>query len=264
MSGLSRTQVDKLGERLRTGHTSKDDLELLDEYRRSFAAAYAEVIRRIRETTGLHPTGRPAKSTNSVIEKLRREMSIRLSQMQDIAGCRIIVADRGEQDRLLATLEKTLGRVSVGDRRLNPSHGYRAVHAIVRMAGKSVEVQIRTAPQHVWAEISEKLSDVLDPAIKYGGGPAPIQDLLMRMSEGINANEELESNIVLLREKLELLRVGIVRHEVGEETLRDVESSQESMQTIHRAVLQLRSNIIRLAEELVSRVKKDGADDLLG
>lgn len=80
---LSKTQIDRLGDRLRRGPIDEADLRLLDSYRKSFADAYDHVIRVIREPLNLAPTGRPAKSTTSIIEKLKRE-SIRLSQIQDI------------------------------------------------------------------------------------------------------------------------------------------------------------------------------------
>ena len=89
---ISKTQIDKLGERLRVGSISDDDLRLLDEYRRSFSAAYEFVVGVISKQLGLEPTGRPAKSTTSIAEKLQRE-SIRLTQIQDIAGCRVVVSD---------------------------------------------------------------------------------------------------------------------------------------------------------------------------
>jgi hypothetical protein len=70
---LTKTQIDKLGDRLRQGDVSEADLILLDAYRRSFSGVYEMVIRTIRDHVALELTGRPAKSTTSVIEKLRRE-----------------------------------------------------------------------------------------------------------------------------------------------------------------------------------------------
>ena len=78
MTELSKTQIDRLGDRLRTGSIEESDLKILDDYRRSFGQAYEEVVRIIRERLNLDLTGRPAKSTSSIIEKLHRE-SIRLS-----------------------------------------------------------------------------------------------------------------------------------------------------------------------------------------
>lgn len=98
---LSKTKVDRLGDRLRAGNITDDDLRLLYEYRRSFSGAYDVIAGTIRHQLGLEPTGRPAKSTTSIAEKLRRE-SIRLTQIQDIAGCRLIVEAIAEQERVTA------------------------------------------------------------------------------------------------------------------------------------------------------------------
>ncbi|MDP9291705.1 MAG: RelA/SpoT domain-containing protein [Verrucomicrobiota bacterium] len=179
---LSKTQVDRLGNRLRKDDISEADLRLLDSYRRSFTNAYEDVVGRIRDQLGLEPTGRPAKSTTSISDKLRRE-SIRLSQVQDIAGCRVIVPDILTQDEMVAGLKGLFDRLTVVDRREHPSHGYRAVHVIVDSGGKLIEIQVRTKLQHAWAELSEKLSDVIDSAVKYGGGNEEVVSLLASMSE---------------------------------------------------------------------------------
>ena len=117
---LSKTQIDRLGNRLREGPLSDSDLRILDDYRRSFAEAYEQVVQVIREELKLEPTGRQIKSTNSIIEKLHRE-STRLTQIQDIAGCRIVVSDVIEQERVVASLTKIFPSTSVVDRRINPS-----------------------------------------------------------------------------------------------------------------------------------------------
>lgn len=172
---------------------SEADLRLLDEYRRSFGDAYETVVRTVREQLRLAPTGRSAKSTASIVEKLRRE-SIRLTQVQDIAGCRIIVADIAQQDRVVASLRSILPGGSIVDRRQNPSYGYRAVHVIVRLSGNLVEIQVRTTLQHLWAELSERLSDIVDPSIKYGGGAAEQREVLGRMSQWVATLEALEAD----------------------------------------------------------------------
>ncbi|MGH9908310.1 MAG: hypothetical protein ACRD8U_22325 [Pyrinomonadaceae bacterium] len=143
----------------------------------------------IRNQLGLEPTGRPSKSTMSISEKLRRE-SIRLSQIQDISGCRLVLPDVAEQDRVIESLGKMFDNVTIVDRRRQPSHGYRAVHRVVEWGEKLVEIQVRTALQHLWAELSEKLSDLVDPALKYGGGNENLQKLLLVLSDGIAKHEQ--------------------------------------------------------------------------
>jgi GTP pyrophosphokinase len=114
-----------------------------------------------------------------------------LVQIQDIAGCRVVVEGMTEQEKTVASLLQVFENVTVIDRRQTPSFGYRAVHLIVRVSGRPVEVQIRTLIQHYWAESSEKLSDA-DPAVKYGGGAPEVRDILDRWSRSAAAIEAAE------------------------------------------------------------------------
>jgi ppGpp synthetase/RelA/SpoT-type nucleotidyltranferase len=202
---ISKTQIDKLGERLKSGSLNESDIRALDDYRRSYTEAYETVVRTIRDKLKLEPTGRPAKSTSSITEKLLRE-SVRLSQIQDIAGCRIVVADIMEQESVIKSLSEAFpkGTTYEIDRRKQPSHGYRAVHIVVQISGKLIEIQIRSALQHSWAEFSEKLSDKIDPKIKYGGGKKEIQEILTQTSEHIATQENNEGLIAALLQKTDL------------------------------------------------------------
>ena len=134
---ISKTQIDLLGDRLRDGTPADADLRMLDDYRRSFGTAYEFVVQIIRQNLSLEPTGRPTKSTGAVMEKLHRE-TIRLSQVQDIAGCRIIVEGPVEQERVVEALRVAFAKTTVVDRRASPSYGYRAVHVIVDVSGRLV------------------------------------------------------------------------------------------------------------------------------
>ena len=180
---------------MRQGLPTESDLTLLDDYRRSFDESYQIVVQRIRERLLLAPTGRPAKSTGSIKEKLLRE-SIRLSQVQDIAGCRVVVAGIADQERVVTSLCDIFPGAEVKDRRANPSYGYRAVHVIARISGKLIETQVRSSLQHLWAELSEKFSDVIDPAIKYGGGPDEYRQALATISTMVADLEVLEKDMV--------------------------------------------------------------------
>lgn len=201
---VSKTQTDRLGDRLKSGAITEDDLRLLDRYRRSFTGAYETVVGLVRDELGLEPTGRPAKSTTSIADKLKRE-SIRLTQIQDIAGCRLIVADIAEQESVIQSITGLFQQAEVIDRRKKPSHGYRAVHVVVNHEGKLIEIQVRTALQHAWAETSEKFSDVVDPSIKYGGGSKSLQKSLQKLSK-ITADVEQEGREQVRQKIYEILR----------------------------------------------------------
>jgi putative GTP pyrophosphokinase len=188
-SPLSRAAVDQLGDRLRVAVTEAD-LRLLDQHRRTFRPDYDQVVTLLRSKLGLDISGRPAKSTAAIVDKLNRS-SMRLSQMQDVAGCRTVVADLTEQDRLVPMIEGKFLCV-VSDRRVQPSNGYRAVHVVVCSGKFPIEIQVRTRLQHLWAEISEKLSDQFGIDVKYGGGHPSVRRLLDVASGLVAQTERLE------------------------------------------------------------------------
>jgi hypothetical protein len=134
---------------------------------------------------------RTIKSTLSIVAKLRRQ-PIKLSRIQDIAGCRIIEPNILRQDREIQNLKFDFPSATVIDRRVKPSHGYRAVHVIVKVHEKPFEIQVRSDFQHKWAELSEKASDIVDPEIKYGGDGKGFNLPLMAISHMIAGYETEE------------------------------------------------------------------------
>jgi len=212
-----------------------------------FSEAYAAVAGAIRLQLGLEPTGRPAKSTTSIAEKLRRE-SIRLSQIQDIAGCRLIVSDAREQDRVVASLRELFPFHSVVDRRHKPSHGYRAVHVIAKVDKKGVEIQVRTALQQLWAEVSEKLSDVMDPAIKYGGGAKKVQQFLAASSVVVAKHEEDESQIFRIRQELTKLSSEA---DLTPKATKDIMRLQRDLDSVQEVLVKRRGETVKILQRLI-------------
>ncbi|MCY2952268.1 MAG: hypothetical protein NTU53_09865 [Planctomycetota bacterium] len=265
---VSKTQIDRLGDRLKGGYHTESDLRLLDDYRRSFGEVYDTVVRTIRQR-GEFPTGRLAKSTHSIVEKLRRE-SIRLSQMQDIAGCRVVVADVVEQEQFIASLKTDFPGASVIDRRDNPSYGYRAVHIIAEISGKPIEIQVRSSLQHLWAELSEKSSDVLDPTIKYGGGTDSWRSFLTKSSEAVAGYEKLEKEYSeavapydvmtpaheeFKKTAAEQLKHLLPDHEV-QETRGKLEDSTRDMERAKQKLQEIRGQMVRWRNEHADLLKK--------
>ena len=114
--------------------------------------------------------------------------------MQDIAGCRVVVRDVLVQDQVIERLRAEFAGAKLIDRRKQPSYGYRAVHIIVTAGNKLVEIQVRTELQHLWAQLSEELSDAHDRTIKYGGGDPEAQKVLSALSLAVQNLEDLESD----------------------------------------------------------------------
>jgi GTP pyrophosphokinase len=234
---VTKTEIDRLGDRLRKGNVTEADLRLLDLYRRSFVEAYEAVVGSIRQRLGLEPTGRPAKSTTSISEKLRRE-SIRLTQMQDIAGCRLLVSDVADQERVVEALSRLFDDVTIVDRRERPSYGYRAVHLIATSYRKVIEIQVRTSLQHLWAELSEKFSDVVDPAIKYGGGEERIRELLARASYGVALEELAEKQLA------DILANSPPQDQLPEDLRQEITANRERLSSCKQQLTELLADLI--------------------
>ncbi len=172
---ISKTQLDKLGDRLRDEtEASAADRDLLQAVLATYGEALQIVTAVLRER-GFHPAGR-LKITATIVEKLRRERSSSLKTIQDLAGARVVLdADPVEQDQVVREFCAALGQRGfssvVIDRRMDPRSGYRAVHVVAKVDGIPVEVQFRTELQHLWAQIFERLADLWGRQIRYGGEP---------------------------------------------------------------------------------------------
>lgn len=190
---LSNSRITRIGELLKE---SKEDVVLLTEleqYRTEFIPSYNFVVSILSDNLGLSVTGR-SKSTISIVEKLRRG-SIRLSQIQDIVGCRVIADSLSHQDHIVDQIRFWFPDARVHDKRTKPVHGYRAVHVLVVHEGRLVEIQVRTRLQHFWANRSEKLADKYGQGIKYGTGDAGIVSGLAALSDELFHLDELSQQL---------------------------------------------------------------------
>lgn len=194
---LSNNQIDKLGERLKAGSPSDEDVTMLSSYRNSFAEPAKAVADKVREVSGLEVTSRPLKTTLSIVAKLRRDGVKQLSAMQDIGGCRVTVKNLIEQDELVVKLMVEFPDAKLYDRVVNPSHGYRAKHLVVKVAGRRIEIQIRTHWQNLWALLSEKIADTYGQEIKYGAGSQRLVEQLLRMSDILMSAENSSQQLSL-------------------------------------------------------------------
>jgi ppGpp synthetase/RelA/SpoT-type nucleotidyltranferase len=188
---ISRKQADMLGKALRHEELTEDLLTRLNLYRDQVVHATSDAVDTLRLLTGYAITPREGKSTLSVIAKLRRQTTS-LSQVQDLVGCRIIVDTIIEQESLRLRVAGRFPDAKIVDRRMQPSHGYRAVHFILPWQGRSYEVQIRTRLQHAWAQTVERLSDSKVKGLKYGFGPPSLTALIASLSAHIAEIESFE------------------------------------------------------------------------
>lgn len=238
---LSNSEVDRLGDRLRSARTiSEDDLVMLQRLRNEYETALADAQLVVHgAAAGIQVSSR-IKTVHTIVDKLRRESGMKLSRMQDIAGLRL-VADMtlGEQDQLAGRVIQALeGDGRIVDRREDPSHGYRALHIYAKVQGRRIEVQIRTRLQDRWAQIVERLADRWGRQIRYGEPPdrpevgdvaMPRQrvcDLVVRMSEPIamceagTRNTEVGAKVPPIGADFYCREVDNVLHQLASKALR--------------------------------------------
>ena len=156
-----------------------------------------------------------------------------------------------DQERVIESLERLFNSTTIVDRREHPSHGYRAVHVIGKHNDKLVEIQVRTSLQHMWAELSEKLSDVIDPALKYGGGDQQKLDLLTEYSSLIADEESFELELLGEMNRLSVL---LSRGNLMEQEQEGLLNSQTRTEQSQRNITSIRQRIIRLLRNAIDNL----------
>lgn len=182
---LTKSQINKLGDRIRNNKTLEGDAKLLDDFRNSFnesfemvSAELKKIIKPYYKNTTL--TNRQTKTSISIKEKLVR-LKTRLSEMRDIRGCRIVADDSVLVYKILYKIKKSKLTILKIDFR-EEEVGYRAIHIIVLVQEKPIEIQLRTRLQDIWANICEKYSSK-ENDLKYGFKEAEVRKSFQRISE---------------------------------------------------------------------------------
>ena len=168
-------EMNAVGKSIRNDAFTEDDQQLLNSYRSlhiPIMRALATVVRNKKLKPKI--TARRLKRFSSIEKKLKRFSTMRLSQMQDIAGVRAVfdnikeVYDFANDMRQTYKNQRNFKFVSDKDYIKDPKlDGYRSIHQIFtyqkgqfeqESKGLSVELQIRTLLQHYWATAVEILS----------------------------------------------------------------------------------------------------------
>ena len=130
------------------------------------------------------------------------------------------------------------------------------------MLFRSVEVQVRTRLQHEWAEIFEKLADLLGRGIRYGEPPAQRLAETERAQLSPELQELYETSYALRETSLDLALVVanfIDAVEQGEQNSPHDPDLPEYRQSVAAAIADLRRTVVALEEagrtaaEIVSR-----------
>jgi hypothetical protein len=122
------------------------------------------------------------KRRRSIELKLVRFPTMKLSQMQDLGGCRAILNSVNEVNSVVTLYDRSAikhKRVDLDDYISTPKvSGYRGIHLIYRYYsdrattynGHKIEVQLRTTLQHAWATAVETVGTFTRQALKSSQG----------------------------------------------------------------------------------------------
>ena len=136
------------------------------------------------------------KRLPTILDKLLREPTMQLANMQDIGGCRAVFETIPQLRRVEQRLRRNRPPLRYSDYIAEPrASGYRGVHVVVgyddaEYQRRAIEVQLRTTVMHEWAITVERLSGRLRDDLKSGRGPGQLLSWLAAISEAMAIEEE--------------------------------------------------------------------------
>jgi putative GTP pyrophosphokinase len=189
----------------------------VSEYRGMHGRPMASVtmgIRSMVKTARRDDTIRPGqrfKRLDRIISKLVRFPRMRLSQMEDIGGCRVVLPTLDEVYDVLSRVRHNWPEAAITDYIAAPkADGYRGVHVVKRRDGRLVEVQLRTVGQHDWAETIELFSPRVGFGLKDGEGPADLREYFKQAAERIARGERGEDPDPVAESRFATLRQQVL------------------------------------------------------
>lgn len=237
----SKREVARAGEQVRDGVGDARDIAIIENWR----ASHNHVLNSWQATLRNRCKGKDIvfaqrlKRRSTIFDKLLRQPTMRLSRMQDIAGCRLIfrsIEELHEYRRGIHTARMKHIRKKADidpypyDYISSPADsGYRGIHDVyeyVARKGRSnewdghlVEVQYRTIYQHAWATAVEVAGSLTGNHSKFDRGDESHKEFFRLASEVISrttenmsscfpeiSNAELVDRFDSLEEEIHLLR----------------------------------------------------------
>ena len=201
-------EIDLAGEILLAGVIFEEEskwrnaLELVSRWRASHSRplhTFQGNLRRRVKGSGI--VARRLKRLPSILSKLERLPWLRLSQMQDIGGCRVVLRTADDAYRIAADLADSRIRhelINHKDFIEDPRPtGYRGLHLVyayhsdqtAQSQGMKTEIQIRSQLQHQWATAVETVGTFIGEPLKSGEGDESWLRFFALMSSAIALRE---------------------------------------------------------------------------
>jgi putative GTP pyrophosphokinase len=204
-SNYTKADIDRagntLGGRVVPGFSQDKALLILADFRALHAHPmkmfHVLLRRKLKGIDDSALVSRRLKRAPSIIRKLRIQKKMALSQMQDIAGLRVVFSTLNDVYKLKSVLEYTEKQIAFKSAlikefdyiRSPKDSGYRSLHLVYKY-GKNlspeyqsrIEIQIRTTIQHAWATAVEVIGAFLNQPLKQSFGEKKYLDLFREIS----------------------------------------------------------------------------------
>lgn len=159
------SKINKIGVKIKDSITlNSDEQEVFNYFRQTHELIFEEFYKKIKLPNKYIVVTR-LKRMESIIDKLQRPNSSKLSRIDDIAGIRIIVNNFTEIYEISELLEKLLINHNCQLKydkdyvKSSKKDGYRSLHKIFTFnyenKNLNFEIQIRTKLQHLWSTTVE-------------------------------------------------------------------------------------------------------------
>lgn len=201
-------------------------VEIIDWWREEHAKPLSRVAANLRHYADEHEAPRVAqrlKKFPTIVDKLLRQPTMKLSRMADIGGVRAVLPDQTAAYGIAIRLQKNWTITKFRDYVAEPkADGYRALHLINRNRGRLIEVQLRTRLQDAWANSVEIDARRVAPGLKFGAGPRELRDFYVALGEflaiadqGLPADPALYERLMELRGLVDTLRRRALRRKAS-------------------------------------------------
>jgi len=225
-------------------------LKIINDWRKSHSwplnVLYVQLNKQSRKVFSHALVAQRLKRMRSIHRKipLMRKKDLRLSEMQDVAGCRAIMNDVKSVHKLANRLTNSAMKhrlLYTDDYIREPKFksGYRGLHLIYSYYsdktkwynGQRIEIQLRTPLQHAWATAVETVDTFTNQVLKSNQGSKDWITFFKLISAVIAIREDT-ATVQGMPNKEERIRERLRHYETQQGTIRSINNYRDILQKV--------------------------------